>query len=119
MNKNVNQSLFYVISGLLSPDSLHGAGMVKSEPLSPTSNINSPPYIQQFSINPNYVQDTNGTISQQYQRQLSNRGSVGSSCGGTNSFPPSPTNSDMSSSSTENLSSTGSNIIINPQVYYF
>ena len=118
MNENVNQPLFYVISGLLSPDSLHGAGMVKSEPLSPTSNINSPPYIQQFSNNPNYVQDANGTISQQYQRQLSNRGSVGSSCGGTNSFPPSPTNSDMSSSSTENLSSTGSNIIINPQVCY-
>jgi len=45
--------------GLLSPDSLNGNGMVKSEPLSPTSsmlesNVHSPPYIQQFSLNPNY-----------------------------------------------------------------
>ena len=101
---------------MLSPDTLHSSGMVKSEPLSPNSNMNSPPYIQQFSINPNYVQDSSGIMQQQFHRQLSNRGSVGSSCGGSGSFPPSPTNSDMSSSSSENLSSSGNNIIINPQV---
>ena len=104
-----------MVLGLLSPDSINGTGMVKSEPLSPTSShVNSPPYIQQFTINPNYVQDSNACISQQFHRQLSNRGSVGSSCGGTSSFPPSPTNSDISSSSSENFSS--GNVIINPQV---
>ena len=94
-------------------------GTIKSEPLSPTSSntesvMNSPPYCQQFALNPSYVQDVVQGNPQQLYRQFSNRGSIGSS-GGTNSFPPSPTNSDMSSSSSDNCS-TGNNFIVNPQV---
>ena len=109
----------YQFIELLSLGSINtiGNGLIKSEPLSPTSsttgsNMNSPPYCQQFALNPNYVQDP-ASISQ-YYRQFSNRGSVGSS-GGTNSFPPSPTNSDMSSSSSDNCSA-GNNFVLNPQV---
>ena len=109
----------YQLIELLSSGSINtiGNGLIKSEPLSPTSsttgsNMNSPPYCQQFALNPNYVQDP-ASISQ-YYRQFSNRGSVGSS-GGTNSFPPSPTNSDMSSSSSDNCSA-GNNYLLNSQV---
>ena len=94
-------------------------GNIKSEPLSPTSSnaesvMNSPPYCQQFTLNPSYVQDVAQGNPKQLYHQYSNRGSIGSS-GGTNSFPPSPTNSDMSSSSSDNFS-TASNFIVNPKV---
>ena len=111
----------YFSAFVLSSDSFNmiGNGAIKSEPLSPSSsttdsNINSPPYYPQFALNSTNVYEASGLSNR--NRQLSNRGSVGSS-GGTNSSPPSPTNSDMSSSSSDNCLS-GNNIIVNPQVFF-